>query len=56
MEKQGMADPVTKLHFAPNANLVNGTYAPGADGFTHQSIIKTTFLLYHAAVSAIAGG
>ena len=23
---------------------------------THQSIIKTTFLLYHAAVSAIAGG
>src|SRR5690242_9729810 len=33
MEKRGMADPVTKLHFAPNANLVNGTYAPGADGF-----------------------
>ena len=24
--------------------------------FTHQSVIKTTFLLYHAAVSAIAGG
>ena len=23
---------------------------------THQSVIKTTFLLYHAAVSAIAGG
>jgi hypothetical protein len=24
--------------------------------FTHKSVIKTTFLLYHAAVSAIAGG
>jgi hypothetical protein len=23
---------------------------------THKSVIKTTFLLYHAAVSAIAGG
>jgi hypothetical protein len=24
--------------------------------FTHQSVIKTTFLLYETAVSAIAGG
>jgi hypothetical protein len=28
-----MADPVTNLHYAPNANLVGSTYAPGADGF-----------------------
>jgi hypothetical protein len=28
-----MTDPITKLHFAANANIVNGTYAPGADGF-----------------------
>jgi hypothetical protein len=28
-----MTDPITKLHYAANANIVNGTYAPGADGF-----------------------
>src|SRR5689334_11310340 len=28
-----MSDPLTKLHYAPNANLVNGQYAPGSDGF-----------------------
>ena len=28
-----MPDPQTKLHYAPNANLVGNTYAPGADGF-----------------------
>jgi hypothetical protein len=27
-----------------------------AVAITHKSVIKTTFLLYHAAVSAIAGG
>jgi hypothetical protein len=29
-----MPDPSTRLHYAPNANIVgNNTYAPGADGF-----------------------
>lgn len=28
-----MADPQTKLHYAPNANFDGSTYAPGADGF-----------------------
>jgi hypothetical protein len=28
-----MSVPITSLHYAPNANIVNGTYAPGADGF-----------------------
>jgi len=28
-----MTDPVTNLHYAPNANVVGSTYAPGADGF-----------------------
>jgi hypothetical protein len=28
-----MADAVTKLHYAPNSNVVNGVYAPGVDGF-----------------------
>ena len=28
-----MATPQTTLHYAPNANLVGSTYAPGADGF-----------------------
>jgi hypothetical protein len=33
-----MADPVTKLHYAPNSNVVNGVYAPGADGFNLADI------------------
>ncbi|MEO9190830.1 MAG: hypothetical protein ABI224_12665 [Acetobacteraceae bacterium] len=28
-----MATPQTTLHYAPNANLVGNTYAPGVDGF-----------------------
>ena len=28
-----MSNPITPLHYAPNGNLVNGQYAPGADGF-----------------------
>jgi hypothetical protein len=28
-----MADPMTALHYAPNANVVGGVYAPAADGF-----------------------
>jgi hypothetical protein len=28
-----MTDPITTLHYAPGANIVNGAYAPGADGF-----------------------
>ncbi len=28
-----MPTPQTTLHYAPNANLVGNTYAPGADGF-----------------------
>ena len=33
-----MADPQTTLHYAPNANLATGTYAPGADGFNLADI------------------
>ena len=33
-----MADLVTKLHYAPNSNVVNGVYAPGADGFNLADI------------------
>ncbi len=28
-----MSQPQTALHYAPGSNLVNGQYAPGADGF-----------------------
>jgi hypothetical protein len=28
-----VSDPQTTPHYAPNANLVGDTYAPGADGF-----------------------
>jgi hypothetical protein len=28
-----MSDPITTLHYTSNANLVNGQYVPGSDGF-----------------------
>jgi phospholipase/lecithinase/hemolysin len=28
-----MPDPITTLHYTPGANIVNGAYAPGVDGF-----------------------
>jgi hypothetical protein len=28
-----MSDPITSLHYSPNANIVNGQYVPASDGF-----------------------
>ena len=39
-----MTDPVTSLHYAPNANVVNGVYAPGADGFNLADVSSVSEL------------
>jgi len=39
-----MSEPTTALHYAPNANLVNGQYAPGADGFNLADISSASEL------------
>ncbi|MBV9433605.1 MAG: hypothetical protein JO137_17415 [Hyphomicrobiales bacterium] len=41
-----MSDPITSLHYAPNANIVNNTYAPGADGFNLADISSAAELPY----------
>ena len=41
-----MSDPVTNLHYAPNGNIVNNTYAPGADGFNVADISSAGELPY----------
>ncbi|MBV9566850.1 MAG: hypothetical protein JO172_01815 [Hyphomicrobiales bacterium] len=33
-----MSDPITTLHYAPNGNIVNNSYAPGAVGFNLADI------------------
>jgi hypothetical protein len=39
-----MSDPTTALHYTPNGNLVNGQYAPGADGFNLADISSASEL------------
>ena len=39
-----MSDPTTLLHYTPNGNLVNGQYAPGADGFNLADISSASEL------------
>ena len=41
-----MSDPITTLHYAPNANIVNNTYAPGAVGFNLADISSAGELPY----------
>jgi Bacterial Ig-like domain len=41
-----VSDPVTNLHYAPNGNIVNDTYAPGADGFNVADISSAGELPY----------
>lgn len=45
-----MTEPVTSLHYAPNANVVNGLYAPGADGFNLADVSSA------AAADALPAG
>ena len=50
-----MADPIYKVVEVVGTSELSMSKAID-NAITHQSVIKTTFLLYHAAVSAIAGG
>jgi hypothetical protein len=45
-----MSGPTTALHYAPNGNIVNGTYAPGADGFNLADVSSV------AALNALPSG
>ena len=50
-----MSDPITSLHYAPNANIVNNIYAPGAVGFNLADISSAGELPYlPAGVEALA--
>jgi hypothetical protein len=50
-----MADPITSVHYAPGANIVNDTYAPGAVGFNLADISYADDLPYlPAGVEALA--
>lgn len=50
-----MSDPITSLHYAPNGNIVNNTYAPGAVGFNVADISSAGELPYlPAGVEALA--
>src|SRR5947208_17015317 len=40
----GGSGPVTSLHYAPNNNLVNGSYVPGAAGFNLADVSKLRYL------------
>jgi len=39
-----ISDPITNLHCAPNGNIVNGQYAPGADGFNLADVSSVSAL------------
>jgi hypothetical protein len=39
-----MAQPITPLHYAPNGNIVDGQYAPGADGFNLADVSSASEL------------
>ena len=40
----GGSGPVTRLHYAPNNNLVNGGYVPGTAGFNLADVSKVSEL------------
>jgi len=39
-----ISDPISNLHCAPNGNIVNGQYAPGADGFNLADVSSVSAL------------
>ena len=50
-----MSDPITSLHYAPNANIVNNIYAPELSGFNLADISSAGELPYlPAGVEALA--
>ena len=44
VDPQATGQPSTPLHYTPNGNLVNGQYAPGADGFNLADISSASEL------------